>query len=85
MAAVCGHRVRREGDGWNRQRAGRELGKRLDRVERKRWRKPTEDTLEALVDEFLDEYLPSRGRRRSTVLDYTNTLRNHVSRPWTRA
>jgi hypothetical protein len=30
------------------------------------------------VEEFLDEYLPSRGRRRSTVLDYTNTLRRHV-------
>jgi site-specific recombinase XerD len=30
------------------------------------------------VDEFLDEYLPSRGRRRSTILDYTNTLRGHV-------
>jgi hypothetical protein len=30
------------------------------------------------VDEFLDEYLPSRGRRRSTIIDYTNTLRAHV-------
>lgn len=71
-------RLGREADGWNRQRAERELGKRLDRVERERWRKPTEETLAALVDEFLDEYLPSRGRRRSTILDYTNTLRGHV-------
>lgn len=68
----------READGWNRQRAERELGKLLDKVERERWRKPTKERLSALVDEFLDEYLPSRGRRRSTVLDYTNTLRNHV-------
>ncbi len=71
-------RLGREADGWNRQRAERELGKRLDRVERERWRKPTDETLQTLVDEFLDEYLPSRGRRRSTILDYRNTLRGHV-------
>jgi hypothetical protein len=71
-------RLGRERDGWNRQRAERELGKRLDKVDRERWRKPTSETLAALVDEFLEEYLPSRGRRRSTVIDYTNTLRNHV-------
>ena len=71
-------RLGREAEGWNSQRAERELGKRLDRVERERWRKPTDETLTALVDEFLDEYLPSRGRRRSTIIDYTNTLRRHV-------
>ena len=79
---VDGRQVRerrgREADGWTRQRAERELGKRLDRVARERWRKPTGETMAALVDEFLDEYLPSRGRRRSTVIDYTNTLRGHV-------
>jgi hypothetical protein len=74
-----GARATRPPDGsWNSQRAERELGKRLDRVERERWRKPTDETLAALVDEFLDEYLPSRGRRRSTIIDYTNTLRGHV-------
>ncbi len=71
-------RLGRESDGWNQQRAERELGKRLDRVERERWRKPTDETLGALVDEYLDEYMPSRGRRLSTILDYTNTLRGHV-------
>jgi len=68
----------RAADGWTRQRAEREIGKLLDKVVRERWRKPTRERLSALVDEFLDEYLPSRGRRRSTVLDYTNTLRKHV-------
>jgi len=68
----------RASDGWNRQKAERELGKLLDKVERERWRKPSRERLSTLVDEFLDEYLPSRGRRRSTVLDYTNTLRGHV-------
>jgi integrase len=68
----------RVADGWNRQKAERELGVLLDKVERKRWRKPTGERLSTLVDEFLGEYLPSRGRRRSTVLDYTNTLRSHV-------
>jgi len=67
-----------EVDGWTRQRAERELGKLLDKVERERWRKPTHERLSTLVDEFLIEYLPSRGRRRSTILDYTNTLRRHV-------
>jgi len=68
----------REQDGWNEQRAERELGKLLDRVERERWRKPTRERLSTLVDEYLGEYLPSRGRRRTTMLDYTNTLRRHV-------
>src|SRR5215203_5826456 len=67
-----------EVDGWTRQKAERELGKLLDKVDRERWRKPSRERLSQLVDEYLDEYLPSRGRRRSTVLDYTNTLRNHV-------
>lgn len=68
----------READGWNGQRAERELGKRFELVERERWRKPTDEKLAALVDEFLEECLPSRGRRRSTTIDYTNTLRGHV-------
>jgi integrase len=71
-------RLGREQDGWNRQQAERELGKRLHQVQRERWRKPTGELLSALVDEYLDEYLVSRGRRRSTILDYTNTLRGHV-------
>jgi hypothetical protein len=71
-------RLGRESDGWNRQRAERELGKRLERVDRERWRKPTGETPAALVDELLDEYLPSRGRRRSTIIDYTNTPLGHV-------
>ena len=57
-------------NGWTLLRAERELGKLLDKVERERWRKPTREVLSTLVD----EYLPSRGRRRSTVLGYTNTL-----------
>ena len=35
----------------------------------------------ALVDEYLNEYLPSRGRRRSTVLDYTRTRYEVTSSP----
>ena len=60
------------------QKAERELGKLLDKVDRERWRQPSREQLSTLVTEFLDEYLPSRGRRRSTGLDYTNTLRRHV-------
>ncbi len=65
-------------DGWTQQRAERELGKLLDKVDRERWRKPTGERLSSLVADYLDEYLPSRGRRRSTIIDYTNTLRRHV-------
>jgi hypothetical protein len=37
---------------WNRQRAERELEKRLDRVERERWAKPSGETFAAFVSEW---------------------------------
>jgi hypothetical protein len=36
------------------------------------------ETFAAFVDRFLDVYLPTKGLKRSTILDYTNTLRGHA-------
>jgi hypothetical protein len=51
---------------WNRQRAERELGKRLDLVERERWAKPTEETFAAFAAEWRRVWLPARNLKRST-------------------
>src|SRR6266545_1696170 len=63
---------------WSRQRAERELGKRLDRVDRERWAKPTRETFTAFVAEWRRVWVPSRNLKRSTVIDYENTLRHAV-------
>jgi integrase len=36
------------------------------------------ETFAGFVDRFLDVYLPTKGLKRSTVIDYTNTLRGHA-------
>ena len=63
---------------WTRQKAERELGKRLDKVEREHWRRPVSDTFDDLADRFLAEYVEGRNRKKSTVVDYTATLANHL-------
>lgn len=67
----------REQDGWTRQRAERELGKRLDAVERGH-RKPTAITFQEFSERWLSEYLPGKARARSTVIDYTIAIRRHL-------
>jgi integrase len=69
--------VGRAADGWTRQRAERELGKRLDAVE-KGLRKPTRRTFGDLADEFDAVTLAAKPRKKSTLIDYLSTLRNHV-------
>jgi integrase len=63
---------------WNRQKAERELGKRLDAVE-KGYRQVQRVTFEAFAERWLTDYLPGKGRRKGTVVDYTSTIRNHFS------
>jgi integrase len=63
---------------WNRRRAERELEKRLDRVERERWAKPTGETFATFVAEWRETWIPSRNLKRSTRLDYENTLNRHA-------
>jgi integrase len=70
-------RLGREADGWTRQRAERELGKRLDKVDRG-YAKPSPITFDEFAQQWLAEYLPGKQRKRSTVIDYTATIRNHL-------
>lgn len=63
---------------WNETRAQRELGKRLDEVERGRWRKPAPLTFADFAERFQREYLPGRGLKTSTLVDYELTIRLHL-------
>ncbi len=72
-------RLGREADGWNRQRAERELGKRLDRVEHGRWRKPERLLFRDFAERFLEEFIPGRGLKTSTVIDYKQVVRGHLN------
>lgn len=63
---------------WSEAKAQRELGKRLQAVERDRWRKPERVTFEAFADRFEADYLPGRNLKPSTVTDYELTLRVHL-------
>ena len=59
---------------WNRKAAERELGRRLDAVERG-WRKPARLTFGEYADRWLDEAGKRRGWKPSTVLVFTNAVR----------
>ena len=63
---------------WNADRAQRELGKRLDAVEKGRWRKPVALTFRAFAERFQREYLPGRNLKTSTIVDYELTIRRHL-------
>jgi integrase len=69
-----------ERDGWSRQKAERELGKRLDQVERG-MRRPQRRTFGDLLDEFEQVSLAAKPRKKTTVIDYKATIRNHL-RPY---
>ena len=62
---------------WNRRKAERTLGARLAAVD-KGMRKPRRRTFADLADEFVDVGLDARPRKKSTVIDYKATLRNHL-------
>jgi len=63
---------------WDEAKAQRELGKRLDTVERERWRKPVHVTFGDFAERFRGDYLPGRNLQPSTLIDYTSTLRCHL-------
>lgn len=68
----------READGWNEMKAQRELGVRLARVQRERWRKPTRETFATFAGRFRSEWMPTRNLKPSTRLDYEGSLRLHL-------
>jgi integrase len=63
---------------WNEKRAQRELGVRLERVERERWRKPTGITFAEFAERFRREYLPGRNLKKSSQVAYRVDLNNHL-------
>jgi integrase len=62
---------------WNRQRAERELGKRLAAVE-EGYRKPDRLTFAAFSQRFLEEYLPGRNLKPTTLENYRYILNGHL-------
>lgn len=66
-----------ERDGWTQRRAERALGAKLDAVQRG-MRKPRKRTFGDLLDEFVEVALTAKPRKKSTLIDYTATIRNHL-------
>src|SRR5262245_22512560 len=67
-----------ERDGWNRQKAERELGKRLDAVETKGWRKPAPLTFETYARTWFDEGEARRRWKPTTAAQYVSVRRRLV-------
>jgi integrase len=63
---------------WSRQKAERELGKRLQAVEHERWRKPARTTFGAFAERFERDYLPGRNLKPSTHADYLSILNGRL-------
>jgi integrase len=63
---------------WNEKRAYQELGKREQLVERERYAKPRRLTFTDFAERFKSEYLPGRGLKKSTLLDYEHTIDAHL-------
>jgi integrase len=63
---------------WTRNRAEKELRRRLVDVERDGYRKPEELTLTRFAERWQTEHLPGRGLKQTTLDNYRQTLRNHL-------
>jgi integrase len=63
---------------WSRTRAERELRRRLVDVERDGYRKPEKVTFAVFAERWLEEYLPSRNLKPTTVRNYTISVRRHL-------
>jgi hypothetical protein len=73
----CWERLGREPQ-WNEAKAQRELGKRLQQVEREQWRKPGGVTFAEFADRFMDDYLPGRNLKPSTDEDYRSIIKRRL-------
>jgi len=65
-------------EGWTKRKAEAELRARLVAVEREGYRKPEPLTLGAFGERFIDEHLPGRNLKTSTLIDYRLTIRRHL-------
>jgi integrase len=63
---------------WNETRAQRELGKRLAAVEEAGYRKPERLTFAAFAERFVEDYLPGRNLKRTTLENYRYMLNRHL-------
>ena len=64
--------------GWTERKAQQELRHRLTDVEREQYVKPAKTTLRELASRYLDDYLPGRNLKRSTVENYRRTLEKQI-------
>jgi integrase len=63
---------------WNRKLAERELRRRLVDVERDGYQKPQRLTFEAFSERWLEEYLPGRNLKLTTLDGYRQALNRHL-------
>jgi integrase len=63
---------------WNRKRAQTELRRRLVDVEREGYRKPERTLFADFAQQWLDDYLPGRGLKLTTLDGYRQTLNKHL-------
>jgi integrase len=65
-------------EGWTKRKADSALRARLTDVERDGFRKPEPLTFSAFADRFVEEHLPGRNLKRSTLVDYRLTIEKHL-------
>jgi integrase len=63
---------------WNRTRAEAELRRRLVDVERAGYQHPERITFADFSDRWLNEHLPGRGLKQTTIESYQQTLQRHL-------
>lgn len=63
---------------WNRQLAERELRRRLVDVERDGYHKPQKITFDQFTTRWLDDYLPGRSLKLTTLDGYRQSLNRHL-------
>jgi integrase len=63
---------------WSRSRAEKELRRRLVDVEREGYRKPEKIIFAVFAERWLEDYLPSRNLKPTTVKNYTISVRRHL-------
>ncbi len=63
---------------WNRQAAERELRRRLVDVERDGYQKPAKLTFGQFADGWLNDYLPGRNLKLTTLDNYQQSLNRHL-------
>jgi integrase len=67
-------------DGCTKRQAEKALRVKLVAVEQDGYRKPEPLTLSAFADRFVDEHLPGRNLKTSTLVDYGLTIEKHLKR-----